>query len=92
MPPLWILGEWLRGILLSGFPWLYLGYSQVDTPLALLLPFTGTLGVGLWVTLATGLVLALFFSRSIPRVFSAIALLVLFGADRNCEDATRRHA
>ena len=79
MPPLWILGEWLRGILLSGFPWLYLGYSQVDTPLSLLLPFTGTLGVGLWVTLATGLVLALFFSRSIPRVFSAIALLVLFG-------------
>ena len=41
MPVLWVLGEWLRGNLLSGFPWLYLGYTQTDTPLAAMLPIIG---------------------------------------------------
>jgi apolipoprotein N-acyltransferase len=31
---LWLLFEWLRSWLFTGFPWLYLGYSTIDTPLA----------------------------------------------------------
>jgi len=27
-PPLWLVGEWLRGHLMGGFPWGLLGYSQ----------------------------------------------------------------
>ncbi len=27
-PPLWVVGEWLRGHLMGGFPWGLLGYSQ----------------------------------------------------------------
>ena len=46
---LWLLIDWLRGWLLTGFPWLYPGYALIDTPLAGLAPLGG-----IWLmTLAT---------------------------------------
>ena len=38
---LWVLVDWVRGWLLTGFPWLYPGYALVDTPLAGLAPLGG---------------------------------------------------
>ena len=31
LPILWVVFEWLRGTLFTGFAWLYLGYAGVDT-------------------------------------------------------------
>ena len=44
---LWLLSEWLRGVLFTGFPWLAIGYSQTPpSPLGGLLPLIGVYGVG----------------------------------------------
>ena len=45
LPALWVLLEWLRGWVLSGFPWLSLGYSLIDSPLAGWAPLLGIYGV-----------------------------------------------
>ena len=52
----WTIGEWLRGLMLTGFPWLSSGYAQVDGPLAGLAATIGVYGVGF----ALALVAALF--------------------------------
>jgi apolipoprotein N-acyltransferase len=57
---LWVGFEWLRSWLLTGFPWLYLGYGWTETPLASLAPLTGVWGLSLIsVLLAAGIVEAL---------------------------------
>ncbi len=45
LPALWVLLEWLRSWLLSGFPWLGLGYAFIDAPLAGWAPLLGVYGV-----------------------------------------------
>ena len=45
---LWTLGEWLRGWVFTGFPWLALGYAQAPvSPLAGYAPIVGVFGVSL---------------------------------------------
>ena len=45
LPLLWFAFEWLKGWILTGFPWLSLGYSQVDSPLHGFAPFIGVYGL-----------------------------------------------
>ncbi len=47
-PALWVLLEWVRGWIFTGFPWLAIGYSQVPySPLVGLAPILGIYGVSL---------------------------------------------
>lgn len=74
LPALWVLFEWWRGWFLSGFPWLNLGYSQIDTPLAAYAPLVGVYGVGLAVALSAGLAVGCF--RAPRRLVWWLASLV----------------
>ncbi|PMR71522.1 apolipoprotein N-acyltransferase [Halomonas heilongjiangensis] len=49
----WVLGEWLRTWLFTGFPWLLLGSGHVDSPLASWAPVVGVYGLSL-ITALTG--------------------------------------
>ena len=51
--------EWLRGWLFGGFPWLALGYSQIDGPLGAWAPVLGVYGVSWLVYLSAALVISL---------------------------------
>ena len=58
-PAVWVTVEWARGWLLSGFPWLALGYSQVDSAMAGWAPVMGVYGVSVMlVTSATAVIVA----------------------------------
>ncbi|WP_233864495.1 apolipoprotein N-acyltransferase [Paraburkholderia adhaesiva] len=52
----WALGEWARGYVFTGFPWLSIGYTQVDGPLAGFAPIAGVYGVGWVLALVAALV------------------------------------
>ncbi len=56
VPALWVLMEWFRSWFLTGFPWLYLGYAHVETPLAGWAPVFGVMGVS-WVIAASAVTL-----------------------------------
>ncbi len=80
-PAVWVLGEWTRGWFLTGFPWLSMGYSQIDAPLAGFAPLLGVYGVGGLLALSAGLAawaLSDFRIRFYPGV-AALALLWLVG-------------
>ncbi len=73
-PAGWLLVEWLRGWVFTGFPWLDIGASQVDSPLAGYLPLVGEYGVG-W--LVAGTAGALLYVLRNPRHAAVVLLPVL---------------
>lgn len=74
-PAAWVLSEWLRSWVLTGFPWLSLGYSQLETPLLGIAPLLGVFGVSLAVALSGGAILLL-RRPTTPAGIAAIAVLV----------------
>ena len=63
IPALWTVAEWVRSWLFTGFPWLALGYSQLDGPLAGFAPVVGVFGVSFLAAAVAGALLALFVVR-----------------------------
>ena len=77
IPAGWVLLEWLRGWLFTGFPWLQLGYSQLDTPLASLAPVAGVLGVSYVVILLAALLVVLITQGWKARLAAMVAIMAI---------------
>ncbi len=78
-PAAWTLFEWLRGWVFTGVPWLALGYSQVDSPLAGFAPVIGVYGVSFVTALCAGLLVIVVTDSGEARVAGGVALAVAFG-------------
>ncbi|MDT8382942.1 MAG: apolipoprotein N-acyltransferase [Gammaproteobacteria bacterium] len=78
MPALWVLLEWVRGWILTGFPWLNLGYSQTDAPLGGLAPVLGVYGISWAVALTAGLLLTAWCEDGRRRVASLGGMVLLW--------------
>jgi apolipoprotein N-acyltransferase len=82
LPACWLISEWLRGWVLTGFPWEAIGYSQIpDGPLAAYAPVLGIYGVGGMVAWLAGAAAWLLGRRPTQRdiAVAALAAVLLLG-------------
>src|SRR5262249_48121652 len=76
LPAAWTVAEWLRGVLLTGFPWLASGYAHSDGPLAAYAPLVGVHGITLIGALLSAALVAAIRFRLSPRAAVAGAVLI----------------
>jgi apolipoprotein N-acyltransferase len=75
---MWLAQEAFRSWFLTGFPWLYAGYSQLDGPLAGLAPVGGVWLISFALALSAALLVNLARLRA-RKVFLAAGIVLLFG-------------
>lgn len=75
-PTLWVLFEWIRSWLFTGFPWLLAGYSQTNSLLHNYAPIIGIYGVSFLVALCSALLFI--FIKTSHRLFSGILIFLIW--------------
>jgi len=81
-PAIWVCSEWVRSWLFTGFPWLFLGYSQTNSPLKGFAPLLSVYGVSLALAMSSGLIVnaVIQYKRQAYRVFffNLLALVLIW--------------
>ena len=75
-PAAWVTIEWLRGWLMSGFPWLAAGYSQIDSTLAGWVPLVGVYGASVVTVLSSAALLGVVIEKGRTRWLYAGAVIL----------------
>ncbi len=78
LPALFVLTEWLRGWLFTGFGWLAAGYSQTDSWLMGYAPLGGIHAMSLAVLVTAGALLTLRFGTHRERAVASAALMAVW--------------
>lgn len=74
---LWLAMEWIRARLLTGFPWLSIGYSQTASPLSTLYPLIGEIGISALIVMVC-MSLAIGYKNK-QYLAASLPFLVVFG-------------
>ena len=91
-PAAWVLSEWLREFLFTGFPWLYIGYTAVDNiMLQGYIPVLGIFGIGFLIVLVSQICLSLLNSlRDLTQrkslYLSSLVLIIIFIGNQPLEN------
>ncbi len=85
-PAIWTLTEWLRGWVLTGFPWMSIGYSQAESPLGALAPIAGVYGVTWLAALLGGLLVMSALSARKQRLIAVGAIGCLIASSMALHD------
>jgi apolipoprotein N-acyltransferase len=78
-PAAWVLLEWLRSWILTGFPWLSAGYASVGWPLQGYAPLLGVFGLSFLTFSLSGMLWLAFRGKSRLIAVSAFAVLLAGG-------------
>jgi apolipoprotein N-acyltransferase len=76
-PVIWIALEWVRSWIFTGFPWVLLGYSQIDSPLRGYAPIFSVYGVSLAVLVSSGLLVDVFIKPN-KKYICILAILIIW--------------
>lgn len=81
LPSFWLVSEYIRSVFLTGFPWLSLGYSQIDSPLSSFAPVIGEVGITaivIFINIALVKVASAIKERSFHDIRDSVVLLFTF--------------
>ncbi|HUF73548.1 MAG TPA: apolipoprotein N-acyltransferase [Gammaproteobacteria bacterium] len=78
LPALFVVAEWFRSWLFTGFGWLAPGYAQTESWLVGFAPVVGALGVSFAVFVVAGAIVAAMHGRRRERVTAAVVVSALF--------------
>ncbi|MGF1702806.1 apolipoprotein N-acyltransferase [Photobacterium makurazakiensis] len=74
-PVIWLLLDWIRGWFMTGFPWLWMGYGQIDGPYASLAPILGVEGITLALVLTSAAFVAASYYRNWKPLLMPIGII-----------------
>lgn len=76
LPTCWMLADWTRGWIFTGFPWIVTGYAHTQSPLSGFAALIGVYGLGWLAALMAGALALLMHWRAGYRVAGLLLILI----------------